>query len=64
MIEAVLVVMLTYCTGGGCTSIKEYKMPSMEACFEAVKNSKIDVSDGGDTEGSALLYCVPKGSKL
>lgn len=63
MIAATMIVLLTYCTGGGCTSTKRYDMASMEACMESVKNAKVEVSHGGDSEGSVAMYCVPKGSE-
>ena len=58
MIEAMMVV-LVWTANPGSVNEYRYDFPSMEDCLKSSEASMADVSDGGDAEGGAVLFCVP-----
>ena len=35
-----------------------YPMESMEVCLKAVSAAKVEIANGGDSEGAIALFCV------
>ena len=43
---------------GNGSYIKYHPMESMEVCLKAVSAAKIEIANGGDSEGAIALFCV------
>ena len=56
--EAMLVVLLWKATTS-TFSERRYDFPNMQECQQAIQRAVTDVSDGGDSEGGAVLFCAP-----
>lgn len=55
----ILVWIITLSTSGGVTQ-REFPMPNMETCLEAVKAAQIHVATGGDAESTVSLFCATR----
>lgn len=41
-----------------------HEVDNMETCFAIVDNAKIVMTNGGDAEASAIMYCAPSEAKM
>ena len=60
--EVIVLVVLSWNDSSGGMSERQYEMPSWQQCQAALVEARLDVSDGGDSEGGAVLFCA--GDKL
>ena len=62
MMKVFLAVLVFNGPGNG-SYIKYHPMESIEACLKAVSAAKIEIANGGDSEGAVALFCVNGESK-
>lgn len=56
----VILIVIVVMTGNGRVE-REYPMPDMKTCLDAVKSARVQVSNGEDNEQSAIVVCAHKG---
>jgi hypothetical protein len=58
MIEALLLVLMLKTDHRGVSVDYKFKFPSMEACYEAVENSRITIP-AAENETTLSYLCIP-----
>ena len=59
MLKVILVAIIFTGSGNGQSRLI-YPMPDWQTCLEAVDHAVTDMSDGGDAEGGAVIFCAYK----
>ncbi len=63
--KSVYLVVMTLTSTGDTEFIFNYhEVPTMDKCFDLVKNSKIGIPQGGDAEAAVVIYCTPTPAKI
>lgn len=57
MLKVFLAVLVFNGPGNG-SYYTYHPMESMEACLKAVSAAKIEIANGGDSEGAVALFCA------
>jgi len=59
-IPAILILIAASSSGGGNQTDLAYEFPSMELCYESIKNGNFEMPNGNESEGYVMTVCVPK----
>ncbi len=58
VLMTVFLVLVLFTGSGNSVLQKLYPVANMETCIKAVASANVSISNGGDAEGGAVLFCV------